>query len=171
MGSRRTLTSYQSASLMECWRDRIDDYGWGLWAVERRDTREWIGVAGLDVPILPLPFSPCVELVIRLAHSQWGRGFASEAARTVVEAGFTHLFLDEIVGSAPIENQRSRHLMQRIGMREDGATFLHPALPGDSPQDVHCLYRISRGALRPRIAKADHEDDGRQLSGRPRRPA
>lgn len=150
MGSRRTLTPYQSATAMDRWRDRINEYGWGLWAVERRDTCAWIGMVGLHVPTERLPFLPCVELVVRLAHSQWGKGFASEAAKTTLDAGFTHLFLDEIVACTEIGDHRSRRLMQRIGMREDDAAFQLSSSSGDPPSP-QCLYRISRPARRTGI--------------------
>ncbi|SRR2546427_733501 len=40
----------------------IDERGWGLWAVEERATRDFIGLIGLHTPAAHFPFSPCVEV-------------------------------------------------------------------------------------------------------------
>ena len=52
--------------------DAIDDQGWGLWALERRDTGEFIGFTGLQVPRHALPCNPCVE--VGLAPGPLGLG-------------------------------------------------------------------------------------------------
>ena len=57
----------------------IEEQGWGLWALERRDTGAFIGFTGLQVPRHVLPFNPCVEVGWRLARSAWGHGFATES--------------------------------------------------------------------------------------------
>lgn len=45
-----------------------------------------------------------------------------------------------------VHNTRSEAVMQRLGMRRDAATFLHPALPADHRLAEHCLYRIQASA-------------------------
>jgi RimJ/RimL family protein N-acetyltransferase len=42
-------------------------------------------------------------------------------------------------------NWPSRKVMERIGMRDTGQDFDHPALPEGSPLRLHCLYRVRRG--------------------------
>lgn len=59
----------------------IAERGWGNWAVEVRETGEFIGFTGLSIPKRAPPCMPCVETGWRLAHAHWGRGSASEAAR------------------------------------------------------------------------------------------
>ena len=76
-----TLTALQSDEMIDRmtagWRDR----GFGLWAVERLDTSEFIGFVGLAGPAWEAPFTPCVEVGWRLGKQHWGNGFAPEAAR------------------------------------------------------------------------------------------
>jgi RimJ/RimL family protein N-acetyltransferase len=77
------------------------------WAVEKRDTKEFIGFAGMHIPIAELPFSPCVEIGSRLAFRYWGKGFATEAAKTCLYLGFGLLGLSEIVSFTTVRNLRS----------------------------------------------------------------
>lgn len=119
--------------------------GWGLWAVERREDGAFVGMVGLHVPAAALPCAPCVEVGWRLARPHWGRGYASEAAAAALRAGFEALGLASIVSFTVLANQRSRRVMERIGMHDSGADFDHPAVAEGSPLRRHCLYRITRG--------------------------
>jgi len=125
---------------------RIAEGGFANWAVERQDTREFIGFVGLSVPRRALPFMPCVEIGWRLAAAHWGRGFASEAARAALAMGFDRFGLDEIVSFTALENRRSRAVMERIGMHDAQEDFEHPAMPEGHWLRPHCLYRIRRPA-------------------------
>lgn len=122
----------------------ISERGWGLWAVETKSAREFIGYVGLHMPTLELPFSPCIEIGWRLAFHHWGKGFATEAARAALHVGIEQLGFLEIVSFASIQNRRSRAVMERLGMRDSGTSFEHPAIPPGNPLRRHCLYRLSR---------------------------
>lgn len=121
---------------------QITERGWGLWAVEKRDTSQFMGFVGLHIPIAELPFSPCVEIGWRLASRYWGRGFATEAARGALHVGFELVGLTEIVSFTAVCNFRSRAVMERLGMRKSGS-FEHPRVPVESQLCEHCLYRLS----------------------------
>jgi RimJ/RimL family protein N-acetyltransferase len=121
----------------------IEDQGWGLWALERRDTGEFIGFTGLQVPRHELPFNPCVEVGWRLARSAWGQGFATEAGRASLAHAFGPLELDEVVSMTAVTNLPSRRVMERLGMtRDEHADFDHPAVSAGHPLQRHVLYRI-----------------------------
>ena len=123
----------------------IAERGWGFWAVEIKDTQEFVGFVGLHTPAPELPFSPCVEVGWRLAAKHWGKGFATEAARGSLRIGFERLGLPEIVSFTSVRNVRSRAVMERLGMCQVEETFEHPAIPMGSVLREHCLYRLSRG--------------------------
>jgi RimJ/RimL family protein N-acetyltransferase len=125
-------------------RAKIEERGWGLWAVELRATNSFIGFVGLQVPTAPLPFGPCVEVAWRLAHAYWGNGYATEAAKGTLRVGFERLALEEIVSFTAVINRKSRAVMERLGMQEAEATFQHPSVPEGSPLREHCLYRLTR---------------------------
>ena len=76
---------------------RMDKQGVGLWAAELKESKEFIGYIGLNVPGYTLPFSPCVEIGWRLAYGCWGNGYAQEGARASPAFGFEKLGLQEIV--------------------------------------------------------------------------
>ena len=120
------------------------DRGWGVWAVERLEDQQFIGIVGLHVPQAELPFSPCVEIMWRLARHAWHQGLATEAARAALAVGFDHVKLADIVAFTTTSNLPSQALMERLGMERDLAgDFAHPALPEGHPLRAHVLYRLS----------------------------
>lgn len=134
----------KSDALAEKLRGRIEEQGWGFWAVEVRGVAPFIGFVGLNRPNPPVPISPCVEIGWRLLPEYWGQGFATEAARAALRVGFEELHLDEIVSYTATINQRSQRVMQRIGMQYNGEQFDHPAVPEESPLREHVVYRLGR---------------------------
>lgn len=122
----------------------IIDRGWGMWAAETKETSQFIGFVGLNIPTYDLPFAPCVEIGWRLAIPFWGKGLATEAARGALQVGFEQIGLAEIVSFTTLKNVRSRAVMKRLGMQETETVFQHPLVPLDSNLGKHCLYVLSR---------------------------
>ena len=117
----------------------IEERGWGFWAGEVRGGAPFIGFVGLSVP----SFRPCVEIGWRLAREHWGHGYASEAALASLRFGFEKLTLEEIVAFTVPLNERSRRVMERIGMSRDPADdFDHPRIELGHPLRRHVLYRM-----------------------------
>jgi RimJ/RimL family protein N-acetyltransferase len=137
------LTQEQSDAMADRCQSRIAANGWGFWAAELKVTGQFIGFVGLNTPIAELPFSPCVEIGWRLARPFWGRGLATEGARAALDYGFDLLQLPEIVAFTALGNDRSRAVMERLGMRQDGE-FDHPLVPRESGVRRHLLYRLKR---------------------------
>lgn len=129
---------------VEAARRVLAERGWGNWALELRETGEFIGFTGISVPKRVLPFSPCVEVGWRLAKAHWGKGYATEAALASVKAGFEQVGLEEIVSFTALANLRSRAVMERIGMKNAHQDFEHPGVPEGHPLRMHCLYRIAK---------------------------
>ncbi|WP_454333669.1 GNAT family N-acetyltransferase [Streptomyces glaucescens] len=128
----------------------LDARGWGFWAVEVRGTGEFIGLAGLDPVEEGQPFTG-VEAGWRLARSAWGHGYATEAARAVLDFGFAELDLPEILAITVPANRRSRAVMERLGMTCDPADdFDDPNVP-EGPLRRSVLYRLPKpgGTARP----------------------
>jgi RimJ/RimL family protein N-acetyltransferase len=141
-----TLNRTESDAMVARIQDHFARHGFGLWAVEFPGVADFIGFVGLSVPQFEAPFTPCVEAGWRLAFEHWGKGYASEAARAVLEFGFEHLSLNEIVSFTVPANRRSRAVMERIGMaRNPLEDFDHPSLPEGHPLRRHVLYRAVRG--------------------------
>ncbi|GAB3589003.1 GNAT family N-acetyltransferase [Angustibacter peucedani] len=119
---------------------RFDELGWGLWAVERLDTGEFIGFTGLNPAPEGLP--PAVEVGWRLARPHWGQGFAPEAGAEALRVAFEHLGLDEVVSFTTTRNEPSRRVMAKLGLtHRPERDFDHPRTPGWSGRR-HVLYAI-----------------------------
>ena len=142
------LSGEQSDALAAALREAIDEQGWGLWATERIADGAFLGFVGLGRPRFEAPFMPAVEIGWRLDRPFWGRGYATEAARTCLDHAFGALGLAEVVSFTAAVNDRSRRVMERLGMTHDPADdFDHP-LVTHGPLRAHVLYRV-RGADRP----------------------
>ena len=127
--------------IVDHWRDD----GFGLWAVERLEDGAFLGFTGLSVPAWAP--GPETEVGWRFARSAWGHSYATEAARAAVRFGFEVLSLSEVVSYTTVANERSRRVMERLGMTHDPAgDFLHPRLPADHPLRPHVTYRLTRDA-------------------------
>jgi RimJ/RimL family protein N-acetyltransferase len=128
-------------------RQLIDERGWGIWAVEVPGEHVFVGFVGLAEPRFEAHFMPAVEVGWRLAREHWGRGYATEAARAALAFGFETIGLEEIVSFTTVANERSRRVMERLGMTHDPTDdFEHPSLPPGDPIRPHVLYRIRRAA-------------------------
>jgi RimJ/RimL family protein N-acetyltransferase len=122
-----------------------------LWAVEVPGDAPFIGYVGLLEATFEADFTPCVEVGWRLARPFWGRGYATEAATAALDHGFDVVGLAEVHSFTAVGNQRSRRVMERLGLRRDPADdFEHPALPRGHRLRRHVRYRIDAATWRAR---------------------
>ncbi len=86
-----------------------------------------------------------LEVGWRLAADHWGRGYATEGGRASLAHTFDELGVGEVVSFTTTGNQRSRHVMEKLGMtRRPDDDFDHPGVPTTWPGRRHVLYRITR---------------------------
>ncbi|UBU16574.1 GNAT family N-acetyltransferase [Nonomuraea gerenzanensis] len=139
------LTRAQSDELVDKIEAQFDRLGYSLWALEVRESGEFIGFTGLALQTFEAPFLPAVEIGWRLARPAWGHGYAIEAARRAARYAFEQAGLDGIISMTAVSNVRSQAVMRRLGMTRDPAEdFDHPRVPEDSPLRRHVLYRLRR---------------------------
>ena len=139
------MTRKQSDASVARFLAEFEQRGYGWWAVEELATGSFIGFAGLDLVDAEMPFAG-VEIGWRLARPAWGKGYATEAARTVLSFGFETLSLPEILAVTTAGNTRSQAVMRRIGMTRDPADdFDDPTVP-DGSLKRNVLYKIARPA-------------------------
>jgi len=123
---------------------KLEEQGWGLWAVSIPGVADFIGFIGLAKVTFEAHFTPTVEIGWRLAFDHWGKGYATEGAKAALAYGFKTLNLDEIVSFTAVQNMRSRRVMEKIGMHHvPKDDFDHPKLPEGHPLCEHVLYRMS----------------------------
>jgi len=140
------LSRQESEQMMKRMQAKIEERGWGWWAVSLVADDKFIGFIGMndvDRASLPVHFAPTVEVGWRLDYPFWGKGYATEGAIACLKYGFETLNLEEIVAFTAVQNMRSRAVMERIGMYHNPQDdFDHPKLPEDHKLRRHVLYRI-----------------------------
>ena len=97
----------------------------GRMVVVLRETAEVVGVVHLDPYVNNFRVIPgdvvdglCrieVELAFAFGRRYWGKGYATEACRRMVEYAFGELKLPRLVGGAKVGNERSVALQRRLG--------------------------------------------------------
>ena len=137
----KPLSANEADELILRLSDEIEQLGFGVCAVECRETKEFIGCVGLHKLVDQYDFAPCVEIAWRLAKSAWGQGYATEAASASLKHAFTELGMDEVVALTARVNQPSQKVMQRLGMGFSHS-FDHPAIEKESELCDHVLYTI-----------------------------
>lgn len=114
--------------------------GLGQWAARHRDAPEFLGWFALRRG----DAAGHGTLGYRLRRSAWGRGYASEGSRALIDYGFTNHRLDRITADTMAVNERSRRVMTNVGMtylRTYHEHFDDP-LPGTDQGEVE--YQITR---------------------------
>ncbi|HEX6151511.1 GNAT family N-acetyltransferase [Nocardioides sp.] len=86
------------------------------------------------------------ELGYRLRRTAWGRGYATEGSRAMLDHGFGTVGLARVWGETMAVNAGSRHVMEKLGMRlvrSYVGEWEYP-LPGADQGEV--VYEITRAA-------------------------
>lgn len=112
-GTRRTLAFLRAHDERE---------GFSLWAVDERDGEPMVGIAGL---LLVEGEGPEVEAAYLIRRDRWRRGYATEALRAVLACAHEGLGIERVVALAYPENDASRRVMEKAGMRADGRTVAY----------------------------------------------
>ena len=139
----KLMTPEESDAGMSRLQDHAQRHGFTFWAVDLRETSEFIGFIGLVHTPFETHFTPCVEIGWRLRPEFWNLGLATEGAQACVHFGFHDLALQEIVAFTAVQNRPSRRVMEKLGMTHDPAdNFDHPRCPEGHPLRRHVLYRL-----------------------------
>ncbi|MEZ0090773.1 GNAT family N-acetyltransferase [Streptacidiphilus sp. EB129] len=133
----------QTRAGIEAWERRWEAEGFGLFAVEIRETGELAGFTGLAVPNFLPEVLPAVEVGWRLGQPFWGRGLATEAARAAVRYAFHERGLDRIVSIVQVGNSASERITVKLGMRLDRELV---ASNSGRPTRVYALTRAEYAA-------------------------
>lgn len=103
-----------AAEVAETIEDSARDFaaaGYGVWLIRREARAELLGTAGLR----PLDHLG-LEIFYSLAPGCWGQGYATEAARAVVELALGRLGLPEVLAEVDEGNAASVAVVKRLGM-------------------------------------------------------
>jgi len=89
--------------------------GYGFFAAVERATGEFIGWFHFR-PAKGAPLGE-IELGYRLRKSAWGKGYASEGSRALIDKGFSEHDVQRVVASTMVVNVASRRVMEKAGLK------------------------------------------------------
>jgi RimJ/RimL family protein N-acetyltransferase len=94
-----------------------------------------VGLAMLD--------GPAPEIGYWLGAPYWGKGYATEAVRAVIDYAFTELDHDALQAGARVTNPASRRILEKCGFQWTGVGLVRiRAISSSAPID---LFRLDRG--------------------------
>src|SRR5690606_29831698 len=123
----KALTTEQTMTLHQVIVTEFKEYGFGLYAVEVKETNEFIGFIGFHRATFDADFTPCVEIGWRLKKEAWGKGYATEGAKACLQYGFSNLGFNEVYSFTADINTPSKNVMKKIGLNFI-KTFDHPKI-------------------------------------------
>lgn len=107
------------------WAREAPRLNWQLGIVTRDEPHTLVGSVGLRLSGAPQGMA---EFGLELAPSHWGRGYATEAAESLLAFGFSTLQLAAVRGTTVSANARVTRLVERLGFRrvaeEEGSAWL-----------------------------------------------
>lgn len=139
----KTLSSTESDAFVDRINEHFREKGYGLWAVEIKETKELIGFIGFSIATFDSDFTPCIEIGWRLDNKYWNKGYATEGAKACLDYGFNKLGFGAIYSFTAELNKPSQNVMKKIGLRKI-KDFQHPRVEDGSPLKPHVLYGISK---------------------------
>lgn len=111
IGEGRPLTRAEAwrnmAGILGHWQLR----GYGLWAIEEKESGLLVGRAGFFNP----EGWPGFEIGWLLGRPHWGKGFAIEAARAALDFSFSTLDKNRVISLIRPGNERSIRVAERLG--------------------------------------------------------
>lgn len=120
----------------------ISKYNIGLFAVELKETKGWLGFIGLNYVPKESKYTfeelPFYEIGWRLIPEVWGNGFATEGAEAVLKYAKAQ-GLEDIYAFTSENNAASRKVMEKIGMKLYDY-FEYPNLSKYHPLKRHVRY-------------------------------
>ena len=118
-------------------------HGFSKLAVIARDGRSLLGYCGFALE--PIEGPPAPELGFRLHPDARGKGFATEAARAVVEDAIARLDMPFVQAIVAEKNAASRRVLEKLGMNYRRNLMLHGHEWMLYRLDVPCLAAESAG--------------------------
>lgn len=111
-------TRDETAAWIAWARASYEEHGFGLWAVERLADGAFLGDCG---PMLqPVEGKTAPEVGYHIIRREWGRGYATEAARVCRDLVLGRFGFERVVSIVAPENLASRRVAEKVhgSMRE-----------------------------------------------------
>jgi RimJ/RimL family protein N-acetyltransferase len=118
LGNKPIKKKKQALKYIKHVQKQYAERGIGRWAVDLKETGEFIGWCGLRL-YTEYAFNNRTnfhDIGYRLQRKFWGKGYATEAAQACLDYAFTELKLDTVYGITEIGNQGSHNVLLKIGL-------------------------------------------------------
>jgi [ribosomal protein S5]-alanine N-acetyltransferase len=125
VGPQQLFSVEETRKFIEDYPD-FREHGFGRWACWLKSENKIIGFSGLKKL---MDLGGAVDVGYRFFPEYWGKGFATESALVSIKFGFETLELPEIIGIVDPENPGSIHVLEKLGMVQDGRVT-HAGLEG-----------------------------------------
>jgi ribosomal-protein-alanine N-acetyltransferase len=87
------------------------------WRIILAHSGDFLGLAGMTLSNDKFRLG---EIWFKLLPVHWGRGYATEVARSLIVAGFDQLRLHKVEAGVATDNERSIRLLEKVGMTREG---------------------------------------------------
>lgn len=137
----KPLSIEESNGFVDRINSEFEETGFGLYAVEIKETGEFIGYVGFHRFAFDVPFSPGWEIGWRISDKFWNKGYATEAAMACIKYAREKKLCNRLYSFTAVPNIASENVMKRIEMSFEGL-FMHPALAEGHWLKEHKLYSL-----------------------------
>jgi|ERR1022692_504078 RimJ/RimL family protein N-acetyltransferase len=124
--------------------------GFGFWAAVESATGQFLGWFHFRPPLrdrdAPASWGEdgVIELGYRLRRSAWGKGYATEGSRALIDKGFTEFGVRRVVAETLAGNWASRRVLEKSGLiQADTFAGAEPAAAVHAEQG-HVTYELTR---------------------------
>lgn len=118
LGNNPIKSKEEAEDLIAKIRKQYIDYGIGRWAAIEKSSGKFIGWSGLK--FINIPENGHVnfyDVGYRLIPRFWNKGYATESAMAAIKYGFEAIGMEEIIGTANVENKASRKALEKCGLQ------------------------------------------------------
>lgn len=112
VGDGTAITREQCEKWMEVTRANYEKRGYGMFALDEKESGEVVGFCGLVHP--GGQAEPEVKYALHRSH--WGRGLATEAVIGLIEYGLTKHSLTHIIATTAPANSASHRVLLKAGL-------------------------------------------------------
>ncbi|MFC2136936.1 GNAT family N-acetyltransferase [Bacteroidota bacterium] len=115
-----------------------------FWKIITKDANEFVGIAGYGLSLDKFKLG---EIYYKILPDKWGNGYATEAAKTLINVGFEKFNLHKVEAGVETTNMASINVLEKCGMTREGLRrkilpirgewkdSFHYAIVEDDPRD------------------------------------
>lgn len=118
LGNRPKQTIEEVREVIALIRQQYIDNGIARWAAVEKATGEFVGWTGLKhIKVPENGHDDFHDVGYRLLRKHWYKGYATESTKASLRYAFEEMGLQEVIGTANVENTRSRKALEKCGLK------------------------------------------------------